>query len=39
LQVALVAGLSTAGGAYVPAMCDQTIIIKEQGAIFIGGRR
>jgi acetyl-CoA carboxylase carboxyltransferase component len=37
LQVALVAGLSTAGGAYVPAMCDQTIIIKEQGAIFIGG--
>jgi len=37
LQVAVVAGFSTAGGAYVPAMCDQTVIVKGTGAIFIGG--
>jgi len=37
LQVAVVSGLSTAGGAYVPAMCDQTVIVKTHGAIFIGG--
>jgi len=36
-QVAVVAGFSTAGGAYVPAMCDQTVIVKGTGAIFIGG--
>lgn len=37
LQVAVVAGFSTAGGAYVPAMCDQTVMVKGTGAIFIGG--
>jgi acetyl-CoA carboxylase carboxyltransferase component len=37
LQVALVTGLATAGGAYQPAMCDQCIIVKDTGAIFIGG--
>ena len=30
-------GSCTAGGAYVPAMSDETIIVKEQGTIFIGG--
>ena len=37
LQVALVTGLATAGGAYQPAMCDQCIMVKDIGAIFIGG--
>lgn len=37
LQVAVVMGSSTAGGAYVPAMSDETIIVKQQGTIFIGG--
>ena len=36
-QVAVVMGSSTAGGAYVPAMCDESIIVKEQGTIFLGG--
>ena len=36
-QVAVVMGSCTAGGAYVPAMCDQAIIVKEQGTIFLGG--
>src|SRR5213593_4531156 len=36
-QVALVMGSSTAGGAYVPAMSDETVIVKDQGTIFIGG--
>jgi 3-methylcrotonyl-CoA carboxylase beta subunit len=36
-QIALVMGWSTAGGAYVPAMSDETVIVKGQGAIFIGG--
>src|SRR5690606_11870027 len=27
----------TAGGAYVPAMCDESIIVKDQGTIFLGG--
>jgi 3-methylcrotonyl-CoA carboxylase beta subunit len=36
-QVAVVFGLSTAGGAYVPAMCDENIIVRGQGAIFLGG--
>jgi 3-methylcrotonyl-CoA carboxylase beta subunit len=30
-------GSCTAGGAYVPAMCDQSIIVREQGTIFLGG--
>ncbi|TET16842.1 MAG: methylcrotonoyl-CoA carboxylase, partial [Candidatus Cloacimonadota bacterium] len=37
LQIAVVMGSSTAGGAYVPAMSDEAIIVKEQGTIFIGG--
>ena len=36
-QIALVMGSCTAGGAYVPAMCDQTIIVRNQGTIFLGG--
>ncbi|MBZ6378589.1 methylcrotonoyl-CoA carboxylase [Pacificimonas flava] len=36
-QIAVVMGSCTAGGAYVPAMSDQTIIVKEQGTIFLGG--
>jgi acetyl-CoA carboxylase carboxyltransferase component len=36
-QVAVVMGSCTAGGAYVPAMCDENIIVREQGTIFLGG--
>ncbi|MEZ5063649.1 MAG: carboxyl transferase domain-containing protein [bacterium] len=36
-QVAVVMGSCTAGGAYVPAMSDETVIVKEQGTIFLGG--
>ncbi|HUO55690.1 MAG TPA: carboxyl transferase domain-containing protein, partial [Rhodoblastus sp.] len=36
-QIALVMGSCTAGGAYVPAMSDETIIVREQGTIFLGG--
>ncbi|MBT8094401.1 MAG: methylcrotonoyl-CoA carboxylase, partial [Gammaproteobacteria bacterium] len=36
-QVAVVMGSCTAGGAYVPAMCDESIIVREQGTIFLGG--
>lgn len=36
-QIAIVMGSCTAGGAYVPAMCDETIIVRHQGTIFIGG--
>ena len=36
-QVAVVMGSCTAGGAYVPAMSDETIIVKEQGTIFLAG--
>ncbi|NBC82675.1 MAG: methylcrotonoyl-CoA carboxylase, partial [Bacteroidetes bacterium] len=36
-QVAIVMGSCTAGGAYIPAMSDETIIVKEQGTIFLGG--
>ncbi len=36
-QVAVVMGSCTAGGAYVPAMCDEAIIVREQGTIFLGG--
>src|SRR5262247_167638 len=38
-QVAVVMGSCTAGGAYVPAMSDQSIIVRNQGTIFLGGRR
>src|SRR6059058_1880090 len=36
-QIAVVMGSSTAGGAYVPAMSDETIIVRGTGSIFIGG--
>ncbi|MCW8090591.1 carboxyl transferase domain-containing protein [Alteromonas sp. ASW11-130] len=36
-QIAVVMGSCTAGGAYVPAMADVSIIVKEQGTIFLGG--
>ena len=36
-QIACVMGSCTAGGAYVPAMSDETIIVREQGTIFLGG--
>ena len=36
-QIACVMGSCTAGGAYVPAMCDESIIVKNQGTIFLGG--
>ncbi len=36
-QIAVVMGSCTAGGAYVPAMSDETIIVKHQGTIFLGG--
>jgi acetyl-CoA carboxylase carboxyltransferase component len=37
VQVAVVMGSCTAGGAYVPAMCDENVIVKNQGTIFLGG--
>ena len=36
-QIAVVMGSCTAGGAYVPAMSDETIIVSNQGTIFLGG--
>ncbi len=36
-QIAVVLGSCTAGGAYVPAMSDESIIVREQGTIFLGG--
>jgi 3-methylcrotonyl-CoA carboxylase beta subunit len=36
-QIAVVMGSCTAGGAYVPAMSDETIIVADQGTIFLGG--
>ena len=36
-QIACVMGSCTAGGAYVPAMSDESIIVREQGTIFLGG--
>jgi len=38
-QIAIVMGSCTAGGAYVPAMSDQSIIVRHQGTIFLGGPR
>jgi 3-methylcrotonyl-CoA carboxylase beta subunit len=35
-QIALVFGPSTAGGAYIPALCDELIIVRNQGAMFLG---
>ena len=36
-QIAIVHGISVAGGAYVPAMADENIIVREQGRIFLAG--
>src|SRR5690606_15179988 len=36
-QIAVVMGSCTAGGAYVPAMSDEAIIVRNQGTIFLGG--
>jgi acetyl-CoA carboxylase carboxyltransferase component len=36
-QIAAVLGSCTAGGAYIPAMCDETVIVKENGTIFLAG--
>ncbi|MEM9169981.1 MAG: carboxyl transferase domain-containing protein [Pseudomonadota bacterium] len=36
-QIAVVHGSCTAGGAYVPAMSDESVIVREQGTIFLGG--
>ncbi|MCG6282721.1 carboxyl transferase domain-containing protein, partial [Vibrio diabolicus] len=36
-QIAVVMGLCTAGGAYIPAMADVAIIVKQQGTIFLAG--
>ncbi len=36
-QIAVVLGMCTAGGAYVPAMADEAIIVQEQGTIYLGG--
>src|SRR5215204_7100446 len=36
-QLAIVMGSCTAGGAYVPAMSDESIIVRNQGTIFLGG--
>ena len=36
-QIAVVMGSCTAGGAYVPSMADESIIVKQQGTIFLGG--
>ena len=36
-QIACVMGSCTAGGAYVPAMSDETVIVRDQGSIFLGG--
>ena len=36
-QIAVVLGSCTAGGAYVPAMCDEAVIVRNQGTIFLGG--
>ena len=36
-QISCVVGMCTAGGAYVPAMSDETIIVKDNGTIYLGG--
>lgn len=36
-QIAAVLGSCTAGGAYVPAMCDKSVIVQNQGTVFLGG--
>eukprot|EP00927_Polykrikos_kofoidii_P046843 TRINITY_DN40970_c0_g1_i1.p1 TRINITY_DN40970_c0_g1~~TRINITY_DN40970_c0_g1_i1.p1 ORF type:complete len:1179 (-),score=218.48 TRINITY_DN40970_c0_g1_i1:110-3586(-) len=36
-QIAVVCGMCTAGGAYTPAMCDETIIVQNNGTVYLGG--
>jgi 3-methylcrotonyl-CoA carboxylase beta subunit len=36
-QIAVVMGPCTAGGAYIPALCDQVVIVREQGTMYLGG--
>mmetsp|Transcript_121125 Transcript_121125/g.386835 ORF Transcript_121125/g.386835 Transcript_121125/m.386835 type:complete len:1004 (-) Transcript_121125:144-3155(-) len=36
-QIAVVCGMCTAGGAYTPAMCDETIIVQGNGTVYLGG--
>ena len=36
-QIAIVLGSCTAGGAYIPSMCDESVIVRNQGTIFLGG--
>ena len=36
-QISVVMGLCTAGGAYVPAMSDENVIVRNQGTVFLGG--
>src|SRR5207248_9181287 len=36
-QIACVMGMCTAGGAYMPAMSDESVIVRRQGAIYLGG--
>lgn len=36
-QIAVVMGSCTAGGAYVPAMCDESVIVDKNGTVFLGG--
>ena len=36
-QIAVVMGPCTAGGAYIPALCDEAVIVKEQGYMYLGG--
>jgi 3-methylcrotonyl-CoA carboxylase beta subunit len=36
-QIAVVLGPCTAGGAYIPALCDEIVIVKEQGYMYLGG--
>ena len=38
-QIAVVMGSCTAGGAYMPAMSDESVIVKNQGTIFLAGPR
>lgn len=36
-QIAVIMGSCTAGGAYIPAMADVSVIVKKQGTVFLGG--
>lgn len=36
-QIAVVMGPCTAGGAYIPALCDEVVIVRGQGFMYLGG--